>query len=119
MRNKVLIVDSNPKECQQLEQILQEVVEDGGELFFADKREDGLAIIANEHPQLVFLDNRLVGDNEDEWVEEGVHVVVMRDRHEPHQKSEDFVLKPLKPHQVLEKCRGVLKKEPAPQIPPM
>lgn len=119
MRNKVLIVDSDPKEREKLEQILQEVVEEGGELFFADKKEDGLALIAKEHPQLVFLDTRHIGENEDEWVERGVHIVIMRARNEPHQKSEDFVLKPLKAHQVLEKCREVLKAEPSPHIPPM
>ncbi len=119
MRNKVLIVDANLQERQELEQILQEVVDEGGMLFFAEKREDGLAIIAKEHPQLVFLDTHLVGENEDEWVEKGVYIVVMRARNEPHQKSEDFVLKPLKTHQVLEKCRIALGKESAPPLPPM
>ncbi|MCC5831858.1 MAG: hypothetical protein JJU12_02300 [Chlamydiales bacterium] len=119
MRNKVLIVDSDSGVRQQLEQILQEVVEDGGELFFADKREDGLAIIAKEHPQLVFLDAPFVGKDEDEWMKEGVHLVIMRDRRDTQHKSEDFVLKPLRSHQILEKCRGALKRESAPPIPPM
>lgn len=119
MRNKVLIVDADPKDRQQLEHILQEVVEEGGELFFAGKREEGLAILVKEHPQLVFLDTQLVGENEDEWIEKGVHIVVMCERNEPHQRSEDFVIKPLKSHQVLEKCRAVLGKESVPPIPPM
>ena len=119
MRNKILIVDADQKECQELEQILQEVVDAGGELFFAYKREEGIALIAKEHPQLVFLDTHLVGENEDEWIEKGVHIVVMRTKSEPHQKSEDFVVKPLKSHQVLEKCRSVLGIKSAPPLPPM
>lgn len=119
MRNKVLVVDANPDERAELEQILQDVVDAGGEIFFAERREDGIAIMKKEHPQLVFLDSSLVGENEDEWVYGGVHIVVMRFKNEPHQKSEDFVLKPLKAHQVLEKSRMILSQEHAPQIPPM
>lgn len=119
MRNKILIIDANPHERHELEQILQEVVDEGGEIIFAEKRAEGLALIKKEHPQLVFLDNHLIGENEDEWIEKGVHIVVMREKDEPSQKSEDFILKPLKSHQVLEKCRAALRKEPAPQLPPM
>lgn len=119
MRNKVLIVDANAKDRNELEQILQEVVDEGGEIFFAEKKEEGITIVKKERPQLVFLDTGLIGENEEEWVWEGVHVVVMRSRNDKQQKSEDFVLKPLKRHQILEKCRATLAKETAPPIPPM
>ncbi len=118
MRNKILIVDADRQDREELEQILQEIVEEGGELFFADKREDGIAILKKEQPQLVFLDAHLVGE-EDNWIHEGVHIILMRNKHELQQKSEDFVLKPLKRYQVLQRCRAVLHKEPAAQIPPM
>ncbi len=119
MRNKILIVDADQKERQVFEEILQVVVEKGGELLFAGTREDGLTLLAKEHPQLVFVDTHLLGENEEAWNQEGVHIVVMRTRHEPHQKSEDFVLKPLKPHQVLEKCAAFVAKETSPPFPPM
>ena len=62
MRNKILIVDINKEDREQKKMILQEVVDAGGELFFADNREDGLTILRKEQPQLVFLDPALAGD---------------------------------------------------------
>jgi DNA-binding response OmpR family regulator len=119
MRNKILIVEAAVQERDQLEQMLQEIVEEGGELFFAGTREDGMAILKKEQPQLVFLDASFLGEGEGVWVHEGVHVILMRRKHELRQIEEDFVLKPLKRHQVLEKCHAVLRKEPAAKIPPM
>lgn len=119
MRNKILVVDADKEERRELENILAEIVEAGGEIFFADKRGDGLEILKNERPQLVFLDASLVGENEDEWILEGVQIIVMRDKHETDQKSEDFVVKPLKAHQILEKCQQSLSRESASRIPPM
>jgi DNA-binding NtrC family response regulator len=107
VRNKILIVDANMQDREQLEQILQEIVEEGGELFFVDKREDGLAILKKEHPQLVFLENSFLGDDEKAWIQEGVHLVFMHE------------IKPFETTKVLEKCRSVLHKMPAVQIPPM
>lgn len=105
MRNKVLIIESDPERQERLEEILQEIAEEGGELFFAETRESGLTILKKEHPQLLFLDTRLIG--RDEWTHEGVHVVFM--------DSKDH----LKPHQILEKCWTVLERTPASPIPPM
>ena len=45
MRNKILIVDANQEDREQLEDILKEIVDAGGELFFADNRADGLEIL--------------------------------------------------------------------------
>jgi DNA-binding response OmpR family regulator len=119
VRNKILIVDANAEDREQLEQILQEIVEEGGELFFADKREDGLAILKKERPPLVFLDAPFVGEDKGVWEHEGVHLILMLQKSEARQTKEDFVLKPFKRHQVLEKCHAVLHKEPSAPIPPM
>lgn len=119
MRNKILIVHADSEEKIQLEQILQKVVEQGGELFFADRRSEGLKILKKERPQVLFLDAPFVGESGEDWLQEGVHIILMRHKNEPHQQSEDFVLKPLKAHQVLEKCHLVLNKEPVSQMPPM
>jgi hypothetical protein len=119
MRNKVLVVDADAKGREQFKQFLQEIIEEGGELFFSEKREDALAIIKREHPQLVFLDSSLVGENLQVWVDKGVHVVLMRHKQEAHGKDEDCVFKPLHSHLILEKCRLWLNREPVAPIPPM
>lgn len=105
MRKKVLIVDANQRERDKFEKILRIIVEEGGELFFADKKEDGLALIAKERPQIVFLDPTLKGEDESLWKKEGVHLVIMN--------------KPFKVNQVLETCRSVLGREVAAPLPPM
>lgn len=119
MHNKILIVNGNQKECEQLELILQPIIDEGGELLFAYKTENGLKMLQEESPKLVFLDASAVGEKEDFWVAEGVHIILMRQRSEKCQQSEDFILKPLKAHQVLEKCRLVLDQETAFPLPPM
>ncbi|MCH9626974.1 MAG: hypothetical protein S4CHLAM2_06060 [Chlamydiales bacterium] len=119
MRNKILIVDADPSARQALEEILQEVVEKGGEFLFASTQEDGLTLLTKEHPQLVFVDTLLLGENEEAWNQEGVHVVVMQIGHQQDQYRADVLLKPLRPHQVLEKCQAFLGKEISPQMPPM
>lgn len=118
MRNKILIVDEQVEDREELGQILQEVMEEGGELFFADKREDGIAILKQEIPQLVLLNFTMEGDKK-EWTYEGVHVIYMRPRHAGEQNQEESIFKPFKRAQVLQKCRSVLSRVPAAQIPPM
>lgn len=118
MRNKILIVDDNANDRDELEQILQEIVEEGGELFFTEKREEGIAILKKEHPQLVFLEANLVGEK-NAWIHTGVHVILMQSKNDLQQTTGDFLLKPLKRYQVLSKCRAILEKKPAVQIPPM
>ncbi|MFZ0566121.1 MAG: hypothetical protein WAM28_08060 [Chlamydiales bacterium] len=119
MRNKVLVVEMDPKEQRELEMMLLEVAEEGGELFFAQNRESGLEILNKELPQLVFLDFALIGENEEEWIHEGVRIVLMCHRDDPYPKDKDVMLKPLKARQVLEKCRAVLNREPPSPIPPI
>lgn len=118
MINKILIIDPNQKERFQLEKILQEVIQKGGEIIIAEKREDGLAMIEREHPQLVFLDASILGE-EKEWAQKRVHIVVMRRKNEGHPPDEDSIMKPFKAQQVLEKCRSFLSKEPPAFIPLM
>jgi DNA-binding response OmpR family regulator len=118
MRNKILVVDADQEERGQLELILQEIVDAGGELFFADTREDGLAILKKEHPQLIFVDAILAGE-ESAWVQPQVHVIFLCGKREQQPKQGDFILKPIKRHPILEKCNAVLSKEPVSPIPPM
>lgn len=118
MMNKVLIVAVQDREAEELEQILQEVVEGGGELFFANTTVEGLTILKREHPQLVFLDADLLED-EEKWLHDGVHIVLMCSKEAVPQASEDILIKPFKPYQVLEKCHGSLGQAASSQVPPM
>jgi DNA-binding response OmpR family regulator len=118
MRNKILIVDANSEDRAELETILQEIVNEGGELFFAATQADGLSILMKEQPQLVFVDACLAGEKES-WIHEKVHVILMCSKREQQHASGDYILKPIKRHPVLEKCSAVLSKEPASPIPPM
>ncbi len=114
--NKILIISGQRSEREALEQALQEVVEGGAELFVAEKRGDALEIIKNEVPQLVFLDAEGVDDQG--WDHEGVHVVWIYPRGVEGQAGKDCLHKPLKPHQVLEKCRASLIPESVARVPP-
>jgi len=53
---KILIVDDEAFIRQLLEQTLEELEDEGVELLTADNGEDGLALIEEEVPNLVFLD---------------------------------------------------------------
>ncbi len=101
MRNKILIVGVASKEKEELETILQEIADEGGEIFFADTKEEGLAILKKERPQLVFLDENLSA----EWSQDLGELVL--------------ISKKFKGDQILEKCRQVLPKEAVLRIPPM
>ncbi len=116
MRNKILVVESDAEAREQLEQMLQEVLEAGGELFFTQNREDALAIIAKEQPAIVFLDPRLVGGDLAVWKREGVHLVVTG---EAKRDGADFLARPFEVEQVVEKCHLYLSAEPVPPILPM
>lgn len=117
MINKILIIDSNPKEREQLEVILREVVQHGGEIIMTERRKEGLAIIKKEHPQLVFIDASAIGNDREEWNHEGVRIVIMRRKNDV--VDEESVVKPFKSHQILEKCDLFLSKEPQALTPPM
>lgn len=120
MRNKILIVGGSAREKSTLEEILQEIVEEGGELFFTDKREEGMTLLHKENPQLVFLDVSLIGKDVHSWSSEGSHIILMGHPNElQHHPESDYLMKPLKPRQVLEKCRICLGHEPISQPPLM
>lgn len=113
--NKILIISKRLDDRDQLENILQEIVDVGGELLFAATRKEGLEIFKKEHPQLVFIDYDLV-ETSSEW--EGSMVVWMGLAHELPEVG-NILVKPFIPRQVLDKCQVVLGEESVGQIPPM
>lgn len=56
MQKKLLIVDDEARIRMLLEQTLEELEEEGVGLLQADNGEEAIAIIREEHPQLIFLD---------------------------------------------------------------
>ncbi|NJK34163.1 MAG: response regulator [Oscillatoriales cyanobacterium SM2_2_1] len=54
--SKILIVDDEPHIRMLLEQTLEELEDEGVEIFTAENGEEALSAIQEEHPNLVFLD---------------------------------------------------------------
>ena len=54
--SKILIVDDEPHIRLLLEQTLEELEDEGVELFLVEDGEEGLRVIRQEKPDLVFLD---------------------------------------------------------------
>ena len=68
MQQKILVATEHKDDLEQLEEILSDFLERGGELLFAKKREEAIKLMKQAKPQILFLDNALVG-NSDDWVE--------------------------------------------------
>ena len=119
MRNKILVVERDGAAREQLETILQEIVEEGGELIFTQKQEDALEIIKKQHPPIVFLEFRLAEENREAWNWKGVHIILTYPRGKVALAGAEHLFKPFRPHQVLEKCREYLSREFVPPSPPM
>lgn len=120
MQNKILIVGGSAREQSTLEEILQEIVEEGGELLFTDNKEEGMTLLYKENPQLVFLDLSLLGKDVHSWSNEGSHIILMGHPNElQHHPESDYLMKPFKSRHVLEKCRTCLGHESISQPPPM
>ncbi|TBW30438.1 response regulator [Gramella sp. KN1008] len=56
MNKKLLIVDDEAHIRMLIEQTLEELEDEGVEMFFAENGQDALELIKNEKPDLVFLD---------------------------------------------------------------
>ena len=118
MQQKILVASNHEEDREALEEILGSFLQKGGELIFAKKRAEALMLMKQEIPQILFLDNSFVGDCND-WVQEKTHVILMRNIEDNSMHGEDFVDRPLKPDQVLEKCRATLESLTALRLPPM
>jgi len=98
MKYKVLIALEKEAERAHFEDVLQEIVQKGVELFFAFDLAGALLIIEKEKPSLAFVQSSWLS-NESDWQKEGVHLVQ--------------VAQPLKARQILEKCHEVLGSHPS------
>lgn len=107
MNKKILIISSDQKEKEKIEKIFEDVIEKGGELIFTSKKDDFLALLKKEHPDLVFVDSDMI-ENDALGDTEEMHVVWIRKKGEQQIEGQDTLFKPFTTQEVIGKCRQVL-----------
>ena len=120
---KILIVDDEPFIRLLLEQVLEELEDEGVELITADNGETALDIIRSETPELVFLDVMMPKMNgfdvcnavKNELAIKNVYIVLLTAKGQEFDKlkgvevgADVYMTKPFNPDEVLEKARNVL-----------
>jgi len=120
---KILIVDDEPFIRLLLEQVLEELEDEGVELITADNGETALDIIRRETPELVFLDVMMPKMNgfdvcnavKNELVINNVYIVLLTAKGQEFDKlkgvevgADVYMTKPFNPDEVLQKARSVL-----------
>ena len=120
---KILIVDDEPFIRILLEQVLEELEEEGVELISADNGETALEIIARETPELVFLDVMMPKMNgfdvchqvKNELGLSEVYIVLLTAKGQEFDKQKGadagadiYMTKPFNPDDLLAKARAVL-----------
>ncbi len=120
---KILIVDDEPFIRLLLEQVLEELEDEGVELITADNGETALDIIRREAPELVFLDVMMPKMNgfdvcnavKKELAINNVYIVLLTAKGQEFDKlkgvevgADVYMTKPFNPDEVLQKARSVL-----------
>src|ERR1700733_6548375 len=119
---KILIVDDEPHLRTLIQQSLEDLEEDGVELFAASNGEEALETIREEQPNLVFLDVMMPKKNGfDGWHSvknelgfSHIHIIILSgkgpefDRQRGQEVGADlYMTKPFDPDALLEKARSV------------
>ncbi len=120
---KILIVDDEPFIRLLLEQVLEELEDEGVELISTDNGETALDIIKSETPELVFLDVMMPKMNgfdvcntvKNELGISGVYIILLTAKGQEFDKQKGvdvgadiYMTKPFNPDEVLEKAKSVL-----------
>ena len=123
MNKKVLIVDDETNIIILMEQVLEDLEDDGVELLTAKNGEEALEMIQTEKPNLVFLDVMMPKMNGFEVCHvvkhklglQQVYIILLTAKGQEFdkQKGSDvgadlYMTKPFRPKSVLEKSREVL-----------
>ncbi|MCP5470017.1 MAG: hypothetical protein H7A36_05890 [Chlamydiales bacterium] len=119
MSQKILVAMQSESERSELEEVLSAYLSKGAEFLFAKDRSSALALLKTKKPAIVFLGSEFLEPEVDDWVQEGTHVILVRSVHEKEQHGEDFIDRPLRKDQVLEKCRETLESLQLSRTPPM
>jgi two-component system alkaline phosphatase synthesis response regulator PhoP len=120
---KILIVDDEPHLRTLIQQTLEELEDEGVDLFMASNGEDALETIRQEEPNLVFLDVMMPKKNgfdvcnavKNEMGLGHIHIILLTakgqefDRQRGHEVGADlYMTKPFDPDALVAKARSVL-----------
>jgi len=123
MSGSVLIVDDEQHIRLLIEQALEDLVDDGVELYTASDGEEALAVIAAQRPDLVFLDVMMPRRNglevcravRGELGMADAHIVLLTAKGQAHDREEGlaagadrYLTKPFDPDELLEIAREAL-----------
>lgn len=123
MNTKILVVDDEAHITQLIEQALEDLEDEGVELFIATNGEEALTTIEKEKPRLVFLDVMMPKVNgfevcntvKNEWKMEDIYIVMLTakgqelDKQKGKQVGADmYITKPFDPDALYDKAVEVL-----------
>jgi two-component system alkaline phosphatase synthesis response regulator PhoP len=123
MDKKILIIDDEPHIRVLLEQTLEDFEDEGVEIFTAKDGQEGLAMIQEEHPDLVFLDVMMPKMNgfdvcntvKNELQLKDVYVVMLTAKGQEFDKqkglevgADTYMTKPFDPDAIIEKAQEIL-----------
>lgn len=121
---KILIADDEPHIRLLLEQILEELEDEGVELIFAENGEKAYNIICDQQPELVFLDIMMpkmsgfevCSKVKQELTSAEVYIIILTAKGQEFDKlkgkesrADVYMTKPFNPDEIIEKARQVLK----------
>jgi len=123
MGRSVLIVDDEQHIRLLIEQALEELADDGVDLFTAADGEEALEVIEAQHPDLVFLDVMMPRKNgfdvcravKQDLGLTGTHVVLLTAKGQAYDREQGlaagadaYLTKPFDPDELLELARGIV-----------
>jgi DNA-binding response OmpR family regulator len=123
MNKKILIVDDEVHIRALLEQALEDLEDEGVEIFLAREGEEGLRIAREEKPDLMFLDIMMPKKNGYEVCEEikgdpelkDIYIIMLTakgqaaDRVRGEEvKANEYITKPFNPDEILQKASDIL-----------
>jgi len=123
MDKKILIVDDEPHIRALLEQTLEDFEDEGVEILIAKDGQQGLDIIKEEHPDIVFLDIMMPKMNgfdvcnavKNELKLKDVYIVMLTAKGQEFDKkkgveagTDTYMTKPFDPDAIIEKAEEVL-----------
>lgn len=123
MSKKILIVDDEPHIRALLEQTLEDFEDNDVEIFTAKDGREGLELIKDEHPNLVFLDVMMPKMNgfdvcqavKHELNLQDVYIIMLTAKGQEFDKkkglesgADTYMTKPFDPDEIIEKASAVL-----------
>lgn len=127
MNPKILVVDDEAHITQLIEQALEELEDEGVELFIATNGEEALEMVKEEKPQLVFLDVMMPKVNgfevcntvKNEWKMTDIYIIMLTAKGQELDKQKGkevgadmYITKPFDPDALYDKAVEVLGQPP-------